>query len=150
MSVVRAYISDLETIYHIEQMSFTDGTGFSKETIRRQLKSPSFRYFMMLEYGKIHGFVSLYIKSGSKSARIYNLAVRPDSRGHGYAKTLLTFAEDVALNHFQRKKMSLEVREGNHNAIILYAKQGYRQTKVINDYYGPGLHAIKHEKDLEK
>ena len=149
MSVIKAGISDLETIYYIEQMCFTDGTGFSKETIRRQLKSPSFQYFLMLEYGKIHGFVALYVKSGSKTSRIYNLAVRPDSRGKGYAKILLNNAE-ITSRLMGNKKMVLEVREGNQNAIILYAKNGYRQTKVMNDYYGSGIHAIKHEKDISK
>ena len=65
---------------------------------------------------------------------ITNVAVRPECRRQGIAGKLL----DVFLNFAEGNKLAfltLEVRESNHPAIILYGTRGFRSVGRRRNYY---------------
>ena len=65
---------------------------------------------------------------------ITNVAVRPECRRQGIAGKLL----DVFLNFAEGNKLAfltLEVRESNHAAIILYGRHGFRSVGRRRNYY---------------
>ncbi|MDO8914599.1 MAG: tRNA (adenosine(37)-N6)-threonylcarbamoyltransferase complex transferase subunit TsaD [Coriobacteriia bacterium] len=65
---------------------------------------------------------------------IMNLAVRPDARGRGLGTALLSRLLDVAAERGLRK-LTLEVRPSNVEAIELYRKAGFRDVGRRPGYY---------------
>jgi ribosomal protein S18 acetylase RimI-like enzyme len=71
---------------------------------------------------------------------IWSVAVRKESRGQGIGKALVDEAVcEVRENELRWSKgIGLTVNVDNVAAIRLYLKEGFRVTKVLSDYYGPG------------
>ncbi|MBU2854277.1 GNAT family N-acetyltransferase [Acidithiobacillus ferriphilus] len=80
------------------------------------------------------GYVLLLMRQNSRIARIYSLAVAPEHRQMGMARTLLACTESVAMAS-GRNRIRLEVREDNAAAIRLYTSVGYRPFDRIASYY---------------
>ena len=81
-------------------------------------------------------------------ARLYSLAVAPESAAAGLGRRLLAEAERVAAKRGCRS-LRLEVREDNTRAIGLYGRAGYRRIGRRDGYYGDGAAALRFEKLLE-
>ena len=71
---------------------------------------------------------------------IWSIAVRKESRGQGIGKALIAEAVCDVLDGGLRwsKGIGLTVNVDNVPAIRLYLKEGFRVTKVLSGYYGPG------------
>ena len=71
---------------------------------------------------------------------IWAVAVRKQSRGQGIGKALIDEAVcEVRENGLRWSKgIGLTVNVDNVPAIRLYLKEGFRVTKVLSGYYGPG------------
>jgi len=80
-------------------------------------------------------------------ARLYSLAVAPESRSTGIAGLLMAASEKDALEHGV-VSMRLEVHVNNTGAIALYAKRGYREFALVEDYYEDHAAAVRMEKPL--
>jgi len=91
------------------------------------------------------GYVLVFRVPHHKKARIYSLAVLPEWRGHGIARTLLDAIEPYLSD---KQAVRLEVRQENHGAQALYQSLGYNVTKHKPDYYEDGQTAIEMEKTL--
>lgn len=73
-------------------------------------------------------------RSTSDEAEILNIAVAPERRRQGDGRALL----EVALAEFRSrgvKRVVLEVRESNENAIAFYAKHGFSKVGRRPGYY---------------
>ncbi|WP_425406679.1 GNAT family N-acetyltransferase/peptidase C39 family protein [Hwanghaeella sp.] len=96
--------------------------------------------------GRIIGYAMVLFHRGTSLARLYSLAVFPDQRGHGYARRLLSAAEDAAAD--EAAFLRLEVHANNDRAIELYRQAGYRPFGRIPEYYEDGGDALRFEKAL--
>ena len=78
----------------------------------------------------------------SAEAEIYNIAIAEKHRGLGFGQLLFdTFIENCAIHAI--KKVWLEVRESNREAIDFYTRNGFESVQTRNNFYqNPREHAI--------
>ena len=142
---------DLDALAAIENQCFSiDRISRSglRRFLTRNLQDPWGVRFLAVEHGaSICGYVLLLLRRNSLIARIYSIAVLPEHRRTGMARTLLADAESVA-TEAGRNRMRLEVREDNAGAIRLYTSVGYRSFDRIEQYYEDRSAAIRMEKPL--
>lgn len=93
------------------------------------------------------GDVVVFLRRGSRVARLYSLVIAPNGRGRGLGRALLLAAEQYALRH-RRHWLRLEVQVSNSAAIALYESAGYARFAWRHAYYESGAHAWRYEKGL--
>ncbi|MDR0515728.1 MAG: GNAT family N-acetyltransferase [Fibromonadaceae bacterium] len=76
---------------------------------------------------------AIWQKMGNES-ELLSIAVRKKSRGKGYAKQLMEFAQKE-LGRLGADNFFLEVKENNEAAISLYQKLGYEKISERKRYY---------------
>ena len=90
-------------------------------------------YCRLLEDGgELHAYVVMSVGAGE--AHILNLCVRPESRGRGYARIMLSDAIEQA-RRLGAEMLFLEVRPSNEAARGLYEKFGFNEISVRKRYY---------------
>lgn len=67
-------------------------------------------------------------------AEILDIEIKSEKRHQGYGTQLMQFLLKFAVKH-KVKKIFLEVRVSNQNAIKLYQKFGFKQIAIRKDYY---------------
>jgi [ribosomal protein S18]-alanine N-acetyltransferase len=82
--------------------------------------------------GRVAGYLCLW--EVADEVHITNVAVRPDMRRQGIARTLLTSVIDNARAR-AFKIVVLEVRPSNHNALTLYESFGFKVVGRRHGYY---------------
>ena len=82
--------------------------------------------------GKVVGYAGVQVILDE--GYITNVAVRPDCRRRGVAAQLLKVFLDFAQGN-KLAFLTLEVRESNHAAIILYGRHGFRSVGRRRNYY---------------
>jgi len=121
-----------------------------------RLSERSFRHLLtrghasLLVYAsgdRLLGYSLTLFHQSTSMARLYSLAVAPDCRGKGIAGLLMAASEKDALAHGV-VSMRLEVHVNNSGAIALYAKRGYREFALVEDYYEDHAAAVRMEKPL--
>ena len=128
MKIVPAVTKDVNRLFEIEQ------TVFSNDEFA--LSKPSFYYhikrsiiFKAVVDKTIVGYI-LWLKR-KEFYRLYSLAVLPQYQGQKIASTLL----QRSLKKCATDCFSLEVKSSNKGAIVLYEKFGFKQKKILKDYY---------------
>ncbi|MGC9269376.1 GNAT family N-acetyltransferase [Acidiphilium sp.] len=74
-------------------------------------------------------------------AEILTIAVAPEARRQGIARTLLALVIDEATRRGARS-LFLEVAQTNQAALGLYRSAMFSNTGIRRDYYAPGQHAL--------
>ena len=92
----------------------------------------------------------LFLWKTYKVGHIISIAVLSEYRNKGIGSALLTKAIELMKENYDIKKVYLEVRVSNEDAIRLYNKFGFRIKDVISHYYRDGEDAYLMEKKLEK
>jgi ribosomal-protein-alanine acetyltransferase len=116
---------DMDQILEIERQAFPK-TPYPKEVLLGYAKTSSDR-FLVLEAGKdLLGYI-IFCKDG----HIISAAVKPAQRRKGFGRMLFTYA----LNHTE-KRLWLEVRSRNDEAIKFYENMGMKKIKKSRNYYG--------------
>lgn len=87
--------------------------------------------------GTLVGYISIVDKPEEGAMEVLNLGVDPDFRRKGYAKQMMEFAEELAIEN-GRKKVTLVTNIKNLPAIDFYKSVGYSVIKEIPNYYGDG------------
>lgn len=123
--------ADLDEVLSIERASFP--SAWSRASYLRELRSPSSHYFVARLEGSIIAYAGMWTVPGE--AHISTLAVRPDHRGRGLGRRLLSHLIEIARRH-DVAKITLEVRQANHIARSLYRKFGFEETGILPRYYG--------------
>jgi ribosomal-protein-alanine N-acetyltransferase len=102
------------------------------ETIwREELESPFGLYLVLEEEGEIFGQIGVRHVLGE--LHITTLAVHPERRRRGHARTLIS----AALAAFpEARRVHLEVRQSNAPARALYEALGFTATGLRRRYYG--------------
>lgn len=139
-----ATAADLGVLIDLENRSFSSDR-ISRAALRRLISSPSAAVLLAKIDSKAAGYAVMLFRTGSRSARLYSLAVDPDYRGLG--RELLAAAEKAAVSR-NCAALRLEVREDNIRAINLYQRASYRRFGEKSGYYADGATAIRFEKPL--
>ncbi len=122
---------DVPSIIHIERQSFA--SSWQPEAFYRELSNPTARYLVAESpAGEVVGFIGMWVVIDE--SHITTLAVQPEWRQRGIGRRLLAglLLEGVRLG---ARRVTLEVRTSNTEAIALYRKFGFHQVAVIARYY---------------
>jgi ribosomal-protein-alanine N-acetyltransferase len=104
------------------------------EAVWRQELASSLGLYLVLEVeGVVSGYIGL--KLLSDEAHIVTIAVRPEQRRRGFARTLVEAALADPASAGARR-VHLEVRPSNAGARALYGSVGFVQTGLRPAYYG--------------
>lgn len=141
-----ARASDIDQLVAIENAVF-ETDRISRRSFRQLVERETARILIAEAAGAAVGYCAVLFRKGSGVARLYSIATLPGQAGAGTGRALLAAAEDVAYR-YDRLLLRLEVREGNHRAIALYEKNGYRRIGREEDYYEDGAPALRYEKLL--
>jgi [ribosomal protein S18]-alanine N-acetyltransferase len=124
-------LSDLPAVMETDRRSLPK--PWSEAIWREELSSPFGLYLVLEEGGALSGHVGL--KLIFNEAHVMTLAVRPERRRRGLARTLVEAAlADLA--SAGAKRVYLEVRPSNLAARALYGSLGFAETGVRPRYYG--------------
>jgi len=130
--------ADLEAVLEIESASFSRPWTRSHflDEIASRFGHPT---LAQLPDGTVAGYLCL--KQVLDEAEILDVAVRQSLRGRGIGRLLV---EDALAAARERGAIvvSLEVRVGNHDAVALYRRLGFRETGRRKGYYDNGEDAI--------
>lgn len=120
----------LQQVFQIEQSCFNDCWSVSQ--LAETVNYPSYAFFVALVGNKAVGYVVCNNIDGDHY--IEKLAVIKSMRQKGVGSALL----NAVLNHANDKKanfVTLEVRESNISAIMLYEKFGFNIVGERPDFY---------------
>ena len=149
MEVERISKEDLIKLVYLEKRAFEVGP-YTIEMLEYALYEAGDMAFKIEDQGKIVAYLMAAPVSGT-SIDIESIAVDPDYRGKGFAKILFTFTEKLAREKGY-KKIELEVREFNREAIGLYERLGFSKAEFLENYYiekyEGSRNAYRMEKDL--
>ncbi len=140
MAVRKFKYEDLEEVYRIAKSSLEEDY-----TIDFFIYLWQFAEFLVAERnGKVVGFL-IAIKPSSNEMRILMLAVDKLYRRKGIGSSLI---KELILRHPELRKIYLEVKVNNIEAIKFYEKHGFRIKEKIDDFYTDGSSAYLMEKIL--
>jgi ribosomal-protein-alanine acetyltransferase len=142
----RARLDDVVALEAFETRVFP-GDCLSRRSFRYYVATKTAIMRVMKQGGAIAAYSLVAFRKGSKSARLYSIAVDPAFEGQGLGRALLKTCEKDARAH-GCETLRLEVRIDNQRAIALYEKNGYSRFDEIEDYYEDGATAIRLEKGL--
>lgn len=129
MTVKRCTTADTESVYKIEEASFSD--PLKKETMAKDLERESYYCYALFD-PDAKAFIS-YEKVFDEG-QVISVATKPECRRKGFAEKLfneiVAFAKEEGITFF-----TLEVRSDNETAIKLYTKLGFKRVGVRKNYY---------------
>jgi ribosomal-protein-alanine N-acetyltransferase len=129
--------NDLKRVHEIESMSFSDPYDIN---ILKQLYDIGAGFLVAQEEGYVVGYIIFWIKYENQG-HIISLAVDKDYQNKNIGFKLLKRAIDIFRN-FNIFIIKLEVKSKNRNAIEFYRKFGFKEERVIFNYYEDGSDAI--------
>lgn len=138
---------DLPEVLTLE--SACSATPWSRKSFTFELQNPHSLLITAECDGKIIGFVCF--RTTLDSTSLMNLAVSPAYRLRGVGTLLL----DKGLRILARKWpeatfVTLEVRESNRSAILLYERSGFRKSGLRKEYYRkPSENALIMERPVQ-
>jgi ribosomal protein S18 acetylase RimI-like enzyme len=132
--VRRVTIHDLDKIVEIERKCFEKDIAYTRDQLKYLITRAKSNCFAEATEDTLRGFIILVHRQGTDVAGIETLNVDPAFHGQGIGRKLLTVAEQNILQQ-GIKKIRLEVSMGNHPAIRLYEKSGFRIIEILKDFY---------------
>lgn len=120
---------DLDTVIAIEQRAypFPWTRGILRDCLRADYPA-----WVLLQGGAIIGYGVLSI--AADEAHILNICTAPEAQGRGHGRRLLQSLLQIARGRGVRR-MFLEVRPSNPNAIALYHDEGFNEIGRRPRYY---------------
>lgn len=130
MMIRRMIESDLDQVTALEQAIFSD--PWSRADFAAEVAAEGHCYLVVEEEGQILGYCGYWGVAGE--AQIFNVAVRPESRGVGIGRkmmeALMAQGKEDGLTEF-----TLEVRISNEPAIRLYHGLGFEDVGIRRRFY---------------
>lgn len=121
--------------HHIQQIAELEKECFSEpwseNSLREELKNDN-SHFLVAEADKVTGYIGVQEICGE--AYITNVAVFKEFRKSGVGRALLRAACDGAKSR-NCEFITLEVRESNHPAIVLYESEGFEKAGTRKNFY---------------
>jgi ribosomal-protein-alanine acetyltransferase len=146
ITVNSASLANLDALLALEQTCFSSDR-LSSRSFRRFLTHQQAVFLIACDGEQLVGYCLILFHRGTRLARLYSIAVAPDYRGAGIAKSLMRQGELKAQQHgaFYYR---LEVNTQNHAAIRLYLELGFKEFALIKDYYQDHSDALRMQKRI--
>lgn len=141
MKIVELSAIDIERITKLYQEDFAD--GWTAEMLASAFNGGRFFTFGIEIDNSLVAVITF--TKGYDDADIEGIVVAKSFRGKGFAKRLVSVAEE-RLKADGKKRILLEVREGNIPATSLYESAGFKNISVRKKYYSDGENALVMEK----
>jgi ribosomal protein S18 acetylase RimI-like enzyme len=141
-----ATLADLDGLEKLENRVF-DSDRLSRRSLRHFILSPKAAFIVADRGDHLGGYALLTFRAGTALARLYSIAVKPETGRIGIGRALMQAAEKTAIER-DCIALRLEVRADNHGAIALYDKLGYKQFGTYEHYYEDDQTALRLEKLL--
>ena len=123
-------ISEFElSEFHDEAYSFDTLTEMMKDNY---LLKNNDNIFEISNEEDLIGYIIFHVSEDFTD--IYKIFIRDNDKRKGYATELLNKVIEIA-KRYNSKKIMIEVRSKNTNAINFYKKNGFEQISVRKDYY---------------
>jgi ribosomal-protein-alanine N-acetyltransferase len=135
VNIRKAGPADLVGIDQVEVASF-ESNRFERGVLILLLTEDKFHNWVAEEDDEILGYASI-MRQDDDNARLLSIAVIPESRNQGVAKSLI----GAVRRHVKEgggDRVSLEVRISNVPAINLYLSEGFEVKGMLKDYYSKG------------
>ena len=121
----------LDEVAELERVCFS--VPWSRNMLKEELDNALSALLVALDDdGRVVGYAGVQVILDE--GYITNVAVRPDCRRRGVAAQMLKVFLDFAQGN-KLAFLTLEVRESNHAAIILYGRHGFRSVGRRRNYY---------------
>lgn len=137
MSLAVLTVADVDKIVQLYDCNFSD--GWSKNMLESAFRGGRFLALGTFENQKLIGVITLSI--AIDDADIEGVTVDSLYRRKGIGEKLVRGAIAHVLS-MGIKKILLEVRESNAQAIALYEKVGFKNISVRKNYYQDGENAL--------
>jgi [ribosomal protein S18]-alanine N-acetyltransferase len=124
-------INDIYELVNLEKMVFEQSLGESFLYDELML-NPFAHYFVLETDNQIIGYIGF--RAIDDQAEMMNFAINPNKQKQGNGSKLLNYSIEY-LQNLGVKKISLEVRVSNENAIKLYEKNGFIKSHTRKNYY---------------
>jgi ribosomal-protein-alanine N-acetyltransferase len=121
---------------------------WSSESYKTALQDDDFKLYTAKNDNEIAGFLAMRLITNGGICELLNIGILPTHQNKRIGQKLLT----QLLTEINQKveKITLEVREGNRQAIDFYTKQGFYGVGLRKNYYsGPVENALLMEKLLK-
>lgn len=143
----RAGPNDIHALVRLESASLT-GDPLTREQFRHFLtRAHAVTLIEEIQGGPARGYATLLFHRGTRSARLYSIAVDQREQRQGVARRLLAAVEgEASRSHCTR--IRLEVRSDNFPARSLYKSVGYEPFGIYPRYYVDGEDAIRMQRGL--
>ena len=128
MNIRKALPDDAKEIYALEYEVFAnDPFCLSLGSIRYHIKNNEL-YVAQIDDAIIS--YALFLKR-KRGYRLYSLVTKKEFQKRGIARKLLTFF----INTFDFELITLEVKIKNREAIALYETLGFKEKRILKDFY---------------
>ena len=117
-------------VAEMEKLCFSD--PWSENSVRYELTNPLSYWLVALEGDRVAGYVGS--QTVLDEADMMNIAVHPDFRRQGIARTMVETLV-AELKEKNVRSLTLEVRVSNDPAISLYHQMGFVQVGRRPNYY---------------
>ena len=137
--------SDFPELLRIDQACFEPGIAYDEPALDYFIRRVFSRTLVLVDDSQILGFgVAALTRARGRSpaGHIITLDLVPEARGKGYGRTLLQRLESL-LEQDGATRVILEVDVRNTQAIGFYRKMGYRQERILKNYYGKRRDALR-------
>lgn len=121
---------DVRRVAEIEKISFI--TPWSYNSLLGELSNDVAYYVVALDEGNVVGYAGVWIMFDE--AHMTNIAVDPEYRKRGIARAMILRLMKEGMKR-GAERMTLEVRENNHNAQRLYASLDFAYAGMRKHYY---------------
>ena len=135
-----ATIGDLDAVAAVERRCFPEDEAFSRRQLRYLLEQAEGASYVDCRGQEVGGYIRLLRRRTARNLRIYSVAVDPAARGCGAGQALVNAAIALA-RQLGLDEVTLEVRTDNAPAIGLYARNGFRDDRLLRGYYSDGVDA---------
>ena len=121
---------DVERVAELEKICFI--TPWSYRSLLGELTNDVAHYVVAVDDGEVVGYAGMWVMLDE--AHMTNIAVSPGHRKQGIARRMILELMKAALAK-GAERMTLEVRENNHNAQRLYASLDFAYAGTRKHYY---------------
>jgi len=119
----------------------------TKKSITHLIGSGNGFIIVYKQDNKIAGYAQISFRRNLAAGRFYSLAVHPDLQGKGIANILFSSVEKIC-KALDAPNVLLEIREDNDTLKSRYEKLGYKQYRLVKNYYPDGCAAIKMQRNV--
>jgi ribosomal protein S18 acetylase RimI-like enzyme len=113
------------------------------------MNMPGAETLLIEEEGQIHAFLLMAADLRRRRATLVTLDVLSAHRRKGYASTLLLRSEEILIGHGV-STYELQVDVQNNAAIAFYHRHGFKEQRLLRNYYAGNRDAWQMVKTLQR